>query len=221
MGLIKPVSFVLLCACVACCCAADVAASLQPADSVLACLVPQGRVWETAAALPAEASMCAACHQSVLLETWVATMLLQPGTDCPFMCWPLHAGPAPHLVPLSVHSCVVQEVSGWINEVATVPVWAKMTPNITDITQPARTALQHGCEGLAAINTIQSVMGVNLETLRPEPSVEGYSTPGGYSSKAVKPIALAKASCKCRGCLPTWLSMCYGSGGARMRASEC
>ena len=35
-------------------------------------------------------------------------------------------------------------------------------------------------------------MGVNLDTLRPEPSVEGYSTPGGYSGKAVKPIALAR-----------------------------
>ena len=35
-------------------------------------------------------------------------------------------------------------------------------------------------------------MGINLATLRPEPSVEGYSTPGGYSSRAVKPIALAK-----------------------------
>ena len=26
-------------------------------------------------------------------------------------------------------------------------------------------------------------MGVNLETLRPEPTVEGYTTPGGYSSQ--------------------------------------
>ena len=40
-----------------------------------------------------------------------------------------------------------------------------------------------------------AVMGINLDTLRPEPSVEGHSTPGGYSSKAVKPIALAKARC--------------------------
>ena len=45
---------------------------------------------------------------------------------------------------------------------------------------------------MAAINTITSVMGINLDTLRPEPCVEGHSTPGGYSSKAVKPIALAK-----------------------------
>jgi dihydropyrimidine dehydrogenase (NADP+)/dihydropyrimidine dehydrogenase (NAD+) subunit PreA len=43
---------------------------------------------------------------------------------------------------------------------------------------------------VSAINTIRSVMSVNLETLRPEPSVEGYTTPGGYSCKAVRPIAL-------------------------------
>lgn len=49
-----------------------------------------------------------------------------------------------------------------------------------------------GCEGIAAINTIRSVMGVNLDTLRPEPSVEGYTTPGGYSYRAVKPIALER-----------------------------
>ena len=35
-------------------------------------------------------------------------------------------------------------------------------------------------------------MGVNLDTLAPEPCVEGHSTPGGYSYKAVRPIALAK-----------------------------
>ncbi|KAG2664760.1 hypothetical protein I3760_16G098800 [Carya illinoinensis] len=88
---------------------------------------------------------------------------------------------------------LLEEVSGWINAKATVPVWAKMTPNITDITQPARVALTSGCEGISAINTIMSVMGINLDNLRPEPCVEGYSTPGGYSSKAVHPIALAKA----------------------------
>ncbi|KAL4283122.1 hypothetical protein GQ457_16G024410 [Hibiscus cannabinus] len=87
---------------------------------------------------------------------------------------------------------MLEEVCGWINAKATVPVWAKMTPNITDITAPARLALSTGCEGIAAINTIQSVMGISLDTLRPEPCVEGYSTPGGYSCKAVHPIALAK-----------------------------
>ncbi len=85
---------------------------------------------------------------------------------------------------------IVEEVTGWVMQAATKPVWAKMTPNITRITDPSRAALRAGCEGISAINTIRSVMGVNLETLRPEPTVEGYTTPGGYSSKAVRPIAL-------------------------------
>jgi dihydropyrimidine dehydrogenase (NADP+)/dihydropyrimidine dehydrogenase (NAD+) subunit PreA len=85
---------------------------------------------------------------------------------------------------------ILGEVCTWVMEAATKPVWAKMTPNITHIEEPARAAFAAGCQGVSAINTIRSVIGVNLETLRPEPSVEGYTTPGGYSSKAVKPIAL-------------------------------
>src|SRR5688572_18788780 len=85
---------------------------------------------------------------------------------------------------------ILQEVAGWVNAVATKPVWAKMTPNVTHIEDPARAAFRAGCEGVSAINTIRSVLGVNLETLRPEPSVEGYTTPGGYSCRAVLPIAL-------------------------------
>ncbi len=85
---------------------------------------------------------------------------------------------------------VLEEVCGWVMGAAKKPVWAKMTPNITRIEDPSRAALRAGCQGLSAINTIRSVTSVNLETLRPEPTVEGYTTPGGYSSKAVRPIAL-------------------------------
>jgi len=85
---------------------------------------------------------------------------------------------------------ILGQVCEWVMGAATKPVWAKMTPNITHIEEPTRAALAAGCQGVSAINTIRSVIGVNLETLRPEPTVEGYSTPGGYSSKAVKPIAL-------------------------------
>jgi dihydropyrimidine dehydrogenase (NADP+) len=85
---------------------------------------------------------------------------------------------------------LMREVCGWVNAVARVPVWAKLTPNITDISVPARAALEAGSEGIAAINTILSVSAINLDTLRPEPTVEGYSTPGGYSGRAVRPIAL-------------------------------
>lgn len=85
---------------------------------------------------------------------------------------------------------LLEEVCGWVMGATKIPVWAKMTPNITHIEDPTRASLKAGCDGIAAINTIRSVIGVNLDTLRPEPSVEGYTTPGGYSCKAVRPIAL-------------------------------
>ncbi len=88
---------------------------------------------------------------------------------------------------------ILEEVCGWVMQTARVPVWAKMTPNVTYIEEPTRAALRAGCQGIAAINTIRSVMGVDLETLRPEPTVEGHSTPGGYSSQAIFPIALRMA----------------------------
>jgi dihydropyrimidine dehydrogenase (NADP+)/dihydropyrimidine dehydrogenase (NAD+) subunit PreA len=85
---------------------------------------------------------------------------------------------------------ILTEVCGWVMDVATIPVWAKMTPNVTHIEDPTRASLKAGCHGISAINTIRSVIGVDLETLRPEPSIEGYTTPGGYSCQAVLPIAL-------------------------------
>ena len=86
---------------------------------------------------------------------------------------------------------ILDEVCRWVMEAARVPVWVKLTPNVTRIDEPARAALRAGCQGISAINTIRSVMGVNLDTLRPEPTVEGFSTPGGYSCTAIRPIALA------------------------------
>jgi dihydropyrimidine dehydrogenase (NADP+)/dihydropyrimidine dehydrogenase (NAD+) subunit PreA len=85
---------------------------------------------------------------------------------------------------------IMSEVCGWVMQAAKVPVWAKLTPNVTSIAEGAEAALGAGCHGVSAINTILCVMGVDLETLRPEPTVEGYTVPGGYSCIAIKPIAL-------------------------------
>jgi dihydropyrimidine dehydrogenase (NADP+)/dihydropyrimidine dehydrogenase (NAD+) subunit PreA len=85
---------------------------------------------------------------------------------------------------------ILREVCAWVMSAAKKPVWAKMTPNVTHLEDPTRAALQGGVTGISAINTLRCVMGVNLDTLRPEPAVEGYTTPGGYSCKAIKPIAL-------------------------------
>ena len=84
----------------------------------------------------------------------------------------------------------VEEVTGWVVSAVNVPVWAKMTPNITDITAPGLAAQRGGAHGLAAINTILATIGISMSTLRPLPTVCGHSTPGGYSYLAVRPIAL-------------------------------
>ena len=85
---------------------------------------------------------------------------------------------------------IVEEVVGWVKQVSRLPVWAKMTPNVGSPTVPAAAALRGGADGIAMINTILSVTGIDLKTLRPLPTVEGYSVPGGYSGQAVRPIAL-------------------------------
>ncbi len=92
------------------------------------------------------------------------------------------------------HPDLTQEVTSWVTEVAKIPVWAKMTPNITNIREPAMAAISGGAVGISAINTILSVIGVDLETLRPMPTVEGHCVPGGYSAQAVRPIALRMVS---------------------------
>jgi dihydropyrimidine dehydrogenase (NADP+)/dihydropyrimidine dehydrogenase (NAD+) subunit PreA len=84
----------------------------------------------------------------------------------------------------------VEEVTRWVVEATDKPVWSKMTPNVTHIADPAAAALRGGAHGVSAINTILAVIGVDLETMRPMPTVEGYTVPGGYSCQAVRPIAL-------------------------------
>ena len=71
-----------------------------------------------------------------------------------------------------------------------LPVLAKLTPNITDMVPIALAAKRGGADGIAAINTINSITGVDIDTLVAEPTVQGKSIVGGYSGAAVKPIAL-------------------------------
>src|SRR5437899_8583313 len=77
-----------------------------------------------------------------------------------------------------------------VKEVARRPVLVKLTPNISDIRMVARAAKRGGADGLSAINTINSITGIDLDTLIPRPQVDGQSSHGGYCGPAVKPIAL-------------------------------
>jgi dihydropyrimidine dehydrogenase (NAD+) subunit PreA len=74
--------------------------------------------------------------------------------------------------------------------VARTPVLVKLTPNITDIRAVARAAKRGGADAVSAINTINSITGIDLDTFTPRPYVSGQSSHGGYCGPAVKPIAL-------------------------------
>ncbi len=85
---------------------------------------------------------------------------------------------------------VLETITSWVKEVATTPVIVKLTPNITDITQPAQAAVKGGGDAISLINTIQSLVGVDIDNFVTYPVVDGKSTNGGYCGPAVKPIAL-------------------------------
>jgi dihydropyrimidine dehydrogenase (NAD+) subunit PreA len=72
----------------------------------------------------------------------------------------------------------------YVKNNVTIPVIPKMTPNITNINQPARGAYFAGADAISAINTIKSI------TMTPTASVSNMKTISGYSGRAVKPIAL-------------------------------
>ncbi len=74
--------------------------------------------------------------------------------------------------------------TAYVKRTVKIPVIPKMTPNITQINQPAMGAFFAGADAISAINTIKSV------TMSPQAAVNGKLTVSGYSGSAVKPIAL-------------------------------
>ena len=83
----------------------------------------------------------------------------------------------------------IEMVTRWCKQYSKLPVIVKLTPNITDIRQPARAAKAGGADAVSLINTINSIMGVDLDTLRIHPATGRTGSHGGYCGPAVKPIA--------------------------------
>ena len=84
----------------------------------------------------------------------------------------------------------IQMVTEWCKQHTAMPVMVKLTPNVTDIKGPARAAHAGGADAVSLINTVNSIISVNLDTMSPEPSIDGWGSHGGYCGPAVKPIAL-------------------------------
>ncbi len=85
---------------------------------------------------------------------------------------------------------VNERITAWAVEFSTVPVLVKLTPNVANILPHGMAAKRGGAHGVSLINTIKSIIGVDIDRFVPEPRVAGRSTNGGYCGAAVKPIAL-------------------------------
>ncbi len=84
----------------------------------------------------------------------------------------------------------IEMVTRWAKKHTRMPVIVKLTPNITDVRKPAQAAKAGGADAVSLINTLNSIVSVNLDTMSPEPSIDGKGSHGGYCGPAVKPIAL-------------------------------
>lgn len=123
--------------------------------------------------------------------TYLAKLMTDAGADiieCNFSCPHMAAnglgsdvGQNPELVALYTRA---------VRRGTNIPILAKMTSNIGNMEIPAIAAINSGATGIAAINTIKSIIGVNLDDFVSAPDVKGKTSVGGYSGKAVKPIAL-------------------------------
>lgn len=93
-----------------------------------------------------------------------------------------------HKVGQAFH--LIEKFTETVKKSVSIPVLAKMTPNITDMNEPAIYAKQGGADGIAAINTVRGISEVGLDDWTVRPRVGGIGAISGTSGPAVKPIAL-------------------------------
>ncbi len=84
----------------------------------------------------------------------------------------------------------IEMVTRWCKQNTSMPVIVKLTPNITDVRKPAQAAKAGGADAVSLINTINSIVSVDLDAMAPMPTIDGKGAHGGYCGPAVKPIAL-------------------------------
>ncbi len=119
------------------------------------------------------------------LETAGADMI-----ECSFSCPQGSMGEnAGRMLAQSVEA--TEKVATWVKESAKrIPVSIKITPQVTDIVEVARALERSGVDAISASNSIPALMGIDIETFVPYPSVGGRSTYSGLTGPAIKPITL-------------------------------
>lgn len=123
--------------------------------------------------------------------TKLAALVTEAGADiieCNFSC--------PQMTSRAMGSDVgtdpklVRAYTTAVRRGTSLPILAKMTPNLSDMAIPAIAAVEGGATGIAAINTVKSLTNIDVDHMSALPSVNGKTAVSGYSGKAVKPIAL-------------------------------
>ncbi len=106
-----------------------------------------------------------------------------------------HGMPEKHIgAAIGQNADLVREITKGVKEQTGIPVIVKLTPNVTEIGHIAKAAAEGKADAISAINTVQCLLGVNIENFNPLPDVASFSTYGGYSGPAVKPIGLRVVS---------------------------
>ena len=85
---------------------------------------------------------------------------------------------------------LIEKFTTTVKQCVSIPVIAKMTPNITDMTEPALYAKQGGADAISAINTVSGISQIDLDVFTPKPNIFGLGSVSGTSGPAVKPIGL-------------------------------
>ncbi len=133
-------------------------------------------------------------------EGWtaLAETMSQPGVDaieinvsCP------HGSPEKHMGAfIGQDPTLVEQVTRAAKKGTDLPLLVKLTPNVTDIVPIANAAVKGGADVISAINTVESLIGIDIETATPLPiaygmdNTEQMSTYGGFCGPAVKPLGL-------------------------------
>ena len=139
--------------------------------------------------------MVAASIMAGRKEDWqtLVARLEKAGADlieCSFSCPQGNIGEDPGKM-LAQSLSATELTAGWVKEATSkIPVSIKITPHVTDIVEVARAVKRSGCDALTASNSIQALMGVDIRTFAPNPSLGGKSTYSGMTGPAIKPITL-------------------------------
>jgi dihydropyrimidine dehydrogenase (NAD+) subunit PreA len=110
--------------------------------------------------------------------------MLELNFSCPHMC----IEGAGHKVGQAFK--LLEGFTAAVKDAVSIPVMAKMTPNITDMNEPAMYAKQGGADAISAINTVRGISSVGLDDFVPTPNVFGKGAISGTSGPAVRPIGL-------------------------------